>query len=269
MTTMGKVRRSLFLTVLALGTILALCDRPALADALDDITKAGVIRVGVFPDFPPFTTVGPDMQLRGYDADMAEIIAKELKVKPQLVHITGQNRIPMLQEKRVDILLSVGFSDERAKVVDYTAAYAPYYVACFGLLEIKVKSIADMGGTVVGVNRGTLEDTKLTADAPPGTDIRRFDNYNSVMQAFLAGQVQLIVVGNDVGSKVLERQSTRKAEQKFLMRNSPDYIALNKNEPRLKEELNKIVAKTLADGTLNNLSVKWLNKPLDPATLQR
>ena len=31
----------------------------AAADELDDITKAGVIKVGIFEDFPPFSSAGP------------------------------------------------------------------------------------------------------------------------------------------------------------------------------------------------------------------
>ena len=34
------------------------------ADAVDDITAAGQINVGVFADFPPFSSAGADMSLR-------------------------------------------------------------------------------------------------------------------------------------------------------------------------------------------------------------
>ncbi len=44
---------------------------PARADALDDIHKAGVLKVGVFEDFPPFASAGADMSLHGYDIDVA------------------------------------------------------------------------------------------------------------------------------------------------------------------------------------------------------
>jgi polar amino acid transport system substrate-binding protein len=262
-------RASFLTTTCALLAGLLLCGAEARADAVDDITKAGVVRVGVFADFPPFASVGTDMSLQGYDVDIAQIIADALKVKLQLVPVVGQNRIPMLQERRVDMLLSVGYTDERAKVVDYTPAYAPYYTAIWGTQDIKVQGVADLAGKVIAVNRGTLEDTALTAAAPPSTDIRRFDNYNAVIQAFLSGQVPLMVLGNDVGARVLERQPSVKPEQKFTLRNSPDYIVFNKNEQRLNQILTSLVEKSLADGTLDRLSVKWLKKPLDPATLRR
>ena len=239
----------------------------AQADALEDITKAGTINVGVFSDFPPFSSASADMSLKGYDIDVAQIIADALKVKPNLVSVTGQNRIPYLTEHRVDILLSVGHSAEREKVIDFTAAYAPYYIAVIGPQAMAVTDKAALAGKSIAVNRGTLEDTSLTEAAPPGADIKRFDNYNSVIQAFLSRQADLMVVGNDVGAQVLARQTDLKPEQKFQLMTSPDHIALNKNEPKLKQALNEIIAKMLADGTLNKISEKWLGKPLDPKDL--
>ena len=38
-------------------------------------------------------------------------------------------------------------------------------------------------------------------------------------------------------------------------------------DPRLKQILNETVAKMRSDGSLNKISVKWLNKPLDPKDL--
>ncbi|GLS21769.1 amino acid ABC transporter substrate-binding protein [Labrys miyagiensis] len=240
----------------------------ARADALDDITKAGVINVGVFADFPPFSSVSSDMSLKGYDIDVAQIIADGLKVKLNLVSVTGQNRIPFLTEKRADMLLSVGYSAEREKVVDYVSAYAPYYIAVIGPQALKVSGKEDLADKSIAVNRGTLEDTSLTAVVPNSADVRRFDNYNSVIQAFLSGQAQLMVVGNDVGSQVLAKRVDLKPEQKFQLLTSPDHIAINKGEPRLKQALNDVIAKMVADGSLNAISVKWLNKPLDPKDLK-
>ena len=55
-----------------------------------------MLKAGVFEDFPPFSSVGGDMSLKGYDIDVAKILADALKVKLELVGVTGQNRIPYL-----------------------------------------------------------------------------------------------------------------------------------------------------------------------------
>ncbi len=240
----------------------------AKADAVDDITKAGVINVGVFADFPPFSSASADMSLKGYDMDVAQYIADTLKVKLNPVPVTGQNRIPYLTEKRVDMLMSVGYSKEREQVIDFAAAYAPYYIAVIGPAALEVKGKEDLGDKSIAVNRGTLEDTSLTEAAPATADIKRFDNYNAVIQAFISGQTQLMVVGNDVGAQVLARQEELKPEQKFQLLTSPSHIGLNKNEDRLKTAINDAIAKMQVDGKLNASSETWLKTPLNPENLK-
>jgi polar amino acid transport system substrate-binding protein len=234
----------------------------ARADELDDIVKSGVLKVGIFEDFPPFSSAGPDMKSQGYDIDVIDLLAKGLKVKPELVGITGQNRIPFLTEHKVNLLVSVGFSEERAKVIDYTDAYAPYYIAVMGPKSVAVSGPADLKGKTVAVNRGTLEDTSVTQAAPQGTDIQRFNDYNGVISAFLAGQVQLMVVGNDVGATVLAKHPAIEPEQKFQLMNSPDHIGINKNQQRFQAKLNEMIAAMKKDGSLDAISKKWLFLPL-------
>jgi polar amino acid transport system substrate-binding protein len=253
--------------LLLAGALLAALPAMARADEIDTIKKAGVLTVGVFEDFPPFASAGSDMSLHGYDIDVADAIAAALGVKLKLVGITGQNRIPYLQEHKVDLLLSVGQSPEREKVIDFTEAYAPYYIAVLGPRALAVTGPADLGGKTVAVNRGTLEDTELTKAAPADTDIKRFDSYSGVIAAFLSGQVQAIVVGNDVGASVLSKHPAIEPEQKFQLMSSPDHIALNKGEPAFKQMLNDVVAKMRADGSLDKISQQWLGKPLDPKDL--
>src|SRR5919108_2831276 len=51
------------------------------AGALDQILEAGVVRIAVPSDLPPFGSRGPEGQVEGYDVDVATLIAKELGVR--------------------------------------------------------------------------------------------------------------------------------------------------------------------------------------------
>ena len=239
---------------------------PARADELDDITKAGVIKVGIFEDFPPFSSADSQMNPQGYDIDVINLLAKGLNVKAELVGITGQNRIPFLVEHKVNLLVSVGKNPEREKVIDFTAAYAPYFIAVMGPKDVAVAGPADLKGKSIAVNRGTIDDSSLTAVAPAGTDIQRFSDYNGVISAFLSGQVQLMAVGNDVGAGVLAKNPSIKPEQKFQLLNSPSNLAVNKEQPKLKAKLDELVAAMKKDGSLDAISKKWLFQPM-PADL--
>lgn len=254
-------------TSLAAASVLLAFGAFAHADSLADIQKAGVIKVGVFEDFPPFSSVGGDMSLKGYDIDVAQGLGTALKVKVQLVGVTGQNRIPYLTEHRADVLMSVGKNAEREKVIAFTQAYAPYYIAVIGPKAMTVTGPADLAGKSISVNRGTLEDTSLTAAAPSSADVRRFDNYSAVIQSFLSGQTQLMAVGNDVGAQVLAKHTDIAPEQKFQLLSSPDHLAVNKGEPALVKTLEDAIEGMKKDGSLDKISVKWLGKPLDAKDL--
>ncbi|MFT3689589.1 transporter substrate-binding domain-containing protein [Paenirhodobacter sp.] len=240
----------------------------AQADDLADIKSAGVINVGIFPDFPPFSSVAPDMSTIGYDVDVADDIAKTLGVKVKLVPVNGQNRIAMLNDKRVDMLMSVGYSEERAKAIGFAAPYAPYYIAVIGPAATKAEGPADMAEKSIAVHQGTLEDTSLTAAAPASATIRRFPNYAAVIQAFITGQTDLMAVGNNVGAQVLEKQAALKPEEKFQLMSSPSHIAVRKGEDALNATIAEVVAKMIADGTLNAASEKWLKTPLKVENLK-
>ena len=232
------------------------------ADALDAVTKAGVIKIGIFEDFPPFASLGSDMKIEGYDVDMANKLAAALGVKADLVGITGQNRIPFLTEGKVDLLLSIGYSDERAQVVDFTKPYAPYYIAVMGPKEIDVKGAADLSGKTIAVNRGTLEDTEVTKVAPADAQIQRYSDYAGVISSFLSGQSQLMVVGNDVGATILAKNPKIEPVEKFLLLTSPSDMAVKKGETALQTKVDEILAGMKKDGSLNDMAVKWLKQPL-------
>ena len=234
----------------------------AQADALNDITKAGVIKVGIFEDFPPFASLNASMKVEGYDTEVADKLAAALGLKVELVGITGQNRIPFLTEGKVDLLLSIGYSDERAQVVDYTDAYAPYYIAVMGPKDLAVAGPADLVGQTIAVNRGTLEDTEVTKVAPEGADIQRYSDYSGVISAFLSGQASLMGVGNDVGATILAKNPAIKPVEKFLLLSSPSQMAVKKGDTALRDALNTALIAMKADGSLNELAVKWLKQPL-------
>ena len=92
------------------------------------------------------------MSTIGYDVDVATGIAKALGVKVHLVPVNGQNRIAFLNDKRIDMLMSVGCSDERAKVIGFAEAYAPYYIAVIGPQAAKIEGPADLAGKSVATN---------------------------------------------------------------------------------------------------------------------
>lgn len=235
----------------------------AYADGLGDIMKSGTVRIAVPQDFPPFGSVGTDLQPQGYDIDMAKLVASKLGVKLVLTPVTSENRIPFLQTKKVDLIISsLGKTPDRALVIDFSNEYAPYVSGVFGPPDVEVSTPADLAGKTIGVTRGALEDLEVTKIAPPGTIITRYGDNQSTISAFLSGQTQLIGTASAVASAIIARHPPRLPGLKLTLKNSPCYIGLSKGEPALMAKLNVIIASAKADGSLNAISLKWLGTPL-------
>jgi polar amino acid transport system substrate-binding protein len=236
---------------------------PAAADALADIQKAKVIKVAVPQDFAPFGSAGIDMKPVGYDIDMANYIAGELGVKAEIVPVTSANRVPYLQTKKVDLVISsLGKNAEREKVIDFTVAYAPFFSGVYGLKGDATAKVEDLASKTVGATRGSIEEQELTKTAPSSTTVKRYEDNNATISAFISGQVDLIATGNTVAASIAEKSPARKPELKYVVKNSPCYVGLNKEEPALLAKVNEIIGKAKTDGTLAKFSEKWLKAPL-------
>jgi polar amino acid transport system substrate-binding protein len=249
--------------VLSLGLLASV----AHADVLDNVKKSGVIRVAVPQDFPPFGTVGADLKPKGYDIDTAALIAKELGVKLELIPVTSTNRIPYITTGKADLVISsLGKNPDREKVIDFSDAYAPFFNGVFGPADMKIAGAADLAGKTVAVTRGSVEDLELTKIAPPTATIKRFEDNNATISAYLSGQTQLAATGNVVAASLNELTRLRPLTPKFLIKNSPCFVGINKGEPALVAKVNEIIAKSKKNGALNDISKKWLHNPL-PADL--
>ena len=238
---------------------------PAHADGLESIMAAKVIKVAVPQDFAPFGSAGLDLKPQGYDIDMGNLIAKALGVKAEIIAVTSANRIPYLQTHKADIVISsLGKNAEREKVIDFSAAYAPFFSGVFGTKDIKVATADDLKGKTIGATRGAIEEQELTKLAPADATIKRFEDNNATIAAFVSGQVDLVATGNTVAAAIAEKVPARAPTLKFVIKDSPCYIGLNKEEPQLLAKVNDIIAQAKASGELGKLSEKWLKAPLPP-----
>jgi polar amino acid transport system substrate-binding protein len=237
----------------------------AYADGLDSIMSAKVIKVAVPQDFAPFGSAGPDLQPVGYDIDMGNLIAKALGVKAEIIPVTSANRIPYLQTHKADIVISsLGKNAEREKVIDFSIAYAPFFSGVYGTKAIAVTKPADLAGKTVGATRGAIEEQALTAMVPSDTTVKRFEDNNATIAAFVSGQVDLIATGNTVAATIATKNPDRPPVLKFVVKDSPCYVGMNKEEPKLLAKINDIITQAKASGEIAKLSEKWLKAPLPP-----
>ena len=65
-----------------------------------------------------------------------------------------------------------------------------------------------------------------------------------------------------VAAAIAEKSPKRTPVSKFVIKDSPCFIGLNKDEPALLAKINEIIDKAKAAGELGKISEKWLKAPL-------
>ena len=255
-----SLQRRPFLALALVAGFLA--STAAFADsALDAVMAKKSIAIAIPTDFPPYGFVGTDMAPQGLDVDMARLIAAKLGVAVELVPVTSANRVPYLQTRKADLVIStLGKNPEREKVIDFTSAYSPFFQAVFAAKSVAIKSPADLAGKTIGVTRGAIEDMELTKIVPPSADVKRFEDNNATVSAFVSGQVQVIATGASVAGNMMARNPQLGTEFKLLLKDSPNFIGVAKGDDKIRLKVNEIIAAARASGEIDRLCLKWLGR---------
>ena len=235
------------------------------AGDLSEILADGVIKIAVPESFAPFGSVGASGEHEGYDVDVAKLIAEDLGVKLELVPVVSKQRIPFLETDRVDLVVSVmGANPTRAKSINFSSAYAPFYSGAFASSKLNISSPADLSGKTVGVTGGTLEDLELTKVAPSDAKITRFGDNAATLSAFTSGQIQVLVTGNTAAASLTEADPNLDLERKYIIKDSPCFIGVKKGNEDLLRWVNVFILHKKLGGNLNAISEKWLGQALPP-----
>lgn len=139
-------------------------------DTLAKIKERGYVRIGVFSDKPPFGYIGKDGKNEGYDIFFAKRIAKDLlgdenKIKFELVEAAA--RVEVLVADKVDITLAnFTKTPERARVVDFALPYMKVSLGVVSPDGAVIKSVDELKGKKLIVNKGTTADAYFTKNHP-------------------------------------------------------------------------------------------------------
>ena len=236
---------------------LSLSFSPVHADTLDNIKKAGKVRIAIDTAIPPFGMTDDKLQPTGSDVDTAQLLAKDLGVTLEIVTTTGPTRIPMLQTDKADLVVStLSITAERAKVIDFSIPYADHPSVVASLSTVPLKEIADLAGKRVAVVRGTTQDSDLTKQAKEAQLVRYEDDATMAL-AFASGQVDILATARSLLPAISKKNPARTAESRITMQTNYLAIGMRKNEPALKAWVDGWVKTNLQNGKLGAIYKKW------------
>ncbi|CAM5204534.1 Polar amino acid transport system substrate-binding protein OS=Bosea thiooxidans OX=53254 GN=SAMN05660750_00713 PE=4 SV=1 [Bosea thiooxidans] len=248
-----------FLTLALLGTTaLACAGQAARADMLDDITKAGKIRIATDLAIPPSGMIDSAMKPTGSDVETAELLAKDWGLQLEFVQTTGATRIPNVQTNKADIIIStLSVTPERAKVIDFSKPYAALQSVVGCLKSVEAKSWEDLKGKTIAVSRGTTQDTTLTNMKERDLKLARYEDDATMVTAAVSGQADCVATSATIVSQIGVKAPSRPFEPKVTITNFDLAIGVKKGEPKLLEKLDAWIGQNLKNGKLNAIYKKF------------
>ncbi|MEJ2768435.1 ABC transporter substrate-binding protein [Mycetohabitans sp. B46] len=251
------MKSTVFSTLLA--GLLIVAAGVAHADRLDDIKKAGVLRVATFDSNPPFGFVDAKTHhIVGLDVDYAKALADKLGVKLELRSTNPANRIPFLTSRKVDLVLAnFTITEERAKQVDFSI---PYFSSGQQFLAKKgtLKSAEQLNGLRIGADKGTTNEITLREKFPQATVVA-YDDTPFAFAALRAGNVQAITQD---GPKLVGLLANVPDKQHyeipaFMISNDYMGVGMPKGETRLIAFVNDTLRGLEKEGTAEQIYNRW------------
>jgi polar amino acid transport system substrate-binding protein len=227
---------------------------------LESIKKAGVIQVATEGAFAPFNYF-LGTRLTGYEVDVAEAVAKKLGLQIEWKALAFDALISAVRQDRFDAAIaSHGYTDERAKSVDFTS---PHY--CSGGQVVArsggPKSVADLKDKVVVVQLATTY-ADAVAKLTGIKEVKTLPKDTDALSALLGQRADAWVTDKFVAKNSAGKVGGNKLQLGEMVFTERISFILKKGNPELKAALSQAVDALKADGTLAGISKRWFDEDI-------
>jgi cyclohexadienyl dehydratase len=180
--------------LLAAGT--AAAQAGGTGSRLDEVLKAGKLRVCTPGDYRPFSLLKPDGGYEGLDIDLAQSAAKALGVQVEMVKTSWPKLMDDFVEKCDIAVGGISVSTERAKRAGFSAAYMVNGKAPITRCEnvAKFQTVADLNKPSVTVitNPGGSNERFVRANLPQAKVVVYNDNV-TIFDEILKGHADVMI----------------------------------------------------------------------------
>jgi arginine/ornithine transport system substrate-binding protein len=225
------------------------------------------IRIAVEGAYPPFSEIGPDGKIKGFDIDIANALCADMGAECTLVQQEFDGMIPGLQARKFDaVIASMSITDERKRSVNFSDKY---YSTPARLIARKgttlVATAAGLKGKRIGVQRSTIHD-RFATDTFKDSEIVRYAGQDQVFLDLASGRIDASLEDEVAANAGFLKQPAGKDFAFFGPEyNDPKYfgigagVAMRKGDTDLQAKFNKAIKDIRANGTYQQLAKQYFD----------
>ncbi|HYB57157.1 MAG TPA: transporter substrate-binding domain-containing protein [Alphaproteobacteria bacterium] len=230
----------------------------ASADALDAIKARGTLVVGTKADYRPFGLRDASGAIVGFEPDLAKDIANRLGVKLELVPVVATNRISLLTEGKLDLVIAtMNITPERRKLVDFIEP--AYYASGVNALAPKSQHLhvwQQLRGRPVCMIEGAFYNAEIKQRYDPV--IVSFKSTNEVYSALKGGTCVAVAYDDTAIIGQLQNPEWQDYEMPFSsILVEPWGMAVRLGETRFEELLSNLIKEWHRTGRVQELEKTW------------
>jgi len=263
------IKRVLTGAILCVGVALA---GAAQAAPLDTVRERGTLTIGVYRDFPPFSSVEKG-QVVGVDADIGREIAHRMTLTPSILEITADEDVdddlrngvwrgPVTGGVVADVMMHIPYDLNLGARNDMAVLFSPYYQETLAVARSRpTLSVVELSEERVGVELDSLSDLYLSGafGGSMRDSTHRYLTYADAARAIDSGEVTALMGPRSQIEDAL-RHLTPDQRQKMVlsipgtpglsMQSWPLGMAVKVDSRDLAYAVGDVVAAMVADGTM-------------------
>ena len=220
------------------------------------------ITFGTNAEFPPFeyvTSGGVIGDYDGIDMAIAKKIGEDIGKEATINNMEFDSLLIALQNGQVDaVIAGMTVTDERKESVDFSI---PYYTATQVMIvkeDSDITQASDMADKKIVVIQGYTGETVVS---DMGYKYESFKKGTEAVLELVNGKCDVVVIDSATASKYVQDNEGLKIVEDPSAFDAEEYaIAVKKGNTELLDQINASIQTMLDDGTISDLSAKYLDE---------
>ena len=250
-------RRCTWVVAAALVAFSAVSCGDNTGSGMERVKQTGSLRVGTDATYPPFETVDMESEeVVGFDADLINEICRELQCSPEFIVTPFDGIISGLYDGKYDVIASsFTITADRAEQVAFSESYYDAGQAlAVPVYDTTIRSVEDLAGRTVGVQRGTTGERRARRIA--GAHVVSFDEIGTAFRDMENGLLDAVVNDRPTTELVIRRRGTAKIVGPTLTEERYGF-AVRRKDRELLEAINNALEAIRGDGRYQVIHDRW------------
>ena len=219
-----------------------------------------VLNIGSDTTYPPHEYI-EDGVVKGFDVDVVAAICEKINCSANWVTTAWDGIFAALADGQFDMVVSgVSITEERDKIVDFSD---PYIVVQQGVLM----RVEDAGKTIDDFKSGALRlasqngttNAQLGEELVGRDNLQLFDSFNNAVVAVRNGDADGVIIDSTSAAAYEQEFAGELAVEITGLSSDPLGLVFQEGDG-IQDSFNEGLAAIKADGTLNQLVLKWWPK---------